>query len=281
MESKHAEEALLESVTIPTLPSVVQRINQMLLDPEVGLREIGAEVAKDAPIATKVLRIANSAFYGLRERVLSTEHASCVLGMRVLKNIVMQASVIGQFKHLDGGDGFDVEALWRHAILSAEVSQRLAQQCRCDLGLLPEEFHTAGLLHDVGQVVLLDNRPEDFLRVIKLSLDLGVELHMAEREIFGFDHATIGSRVAERWGLPALLVAAIGRHHRPIEELANEPGVALIAVSNALCEVVPTGDEQASLATWNPKAGAILKLEQSAYNKVAQEALKRYPTIEI
>jgi putative nucleotidyltransferase with HDIG domain len=281
MDPKHAEEELCESVTIPTLPSVVQRINQMLLDPEVGLREIGAEVSKDAPIATKVLRIANSAFYGLRERVISTEHASCVLGMRVLKNIVMQASVIGQFKHLTGGVVFDVEALWRHAILSAETAQRMAQNCRADLGLMPEEFHSAGLLHDVGQVVLLDNRPEEFLRAVQLSAELGIELHAAEKQIFGFDHASIGARVAERWGLPSLLVAAIGQHHRPYKDLADQPAVTLIALTNSLCEVVPTGDEPASLATWDPRAGATLGLEQQGFLKVAAEALKRYPSIEV
>jgi putative nucleotidyltransferase with HDIG domain len=281
MDPKYAEEELCESVTIPTLPSVVQRINQMLLDPEVGLREIGAEVAKDAPIATKVLRIANSAFYGLRERVISTEHASCVLGMRVLKNIVMQASVIGQFKHLAGAAGFDVEALWRHAILSAETAQRMAQNCRADLGLMPEEFHSAGLLHDVGQVVLLDNRPEEFLRAVQLSAELGVELHMAEKEIFGFDHASIGARVAERWGLPNLLVAAIGQHHRPSKELTDQAAVTLIALTNSLCEAVPTGDEAASMATWDPQAGATLGLEQQGFLKVAAEALKRYPSIEV
>jgi HD-like signal output (HDOD) protein len=78
MRSDFLEQALGNQVSIPTLPAVVQRINRMMADPEVGLRDLGREIAKDAPIAAKVLRIANSAFYGLREKVVSTEHAASV-----------------------------------------------------------------------------------------------------------------------------------------------------------------------------------------------------------
>ncbi len=280
MDHQTPEDILAESVTIPTLPSVVHRINKMLEDPEVSIVQIGAEVSKDAPISTKVLRIANSAFYGLREQVISTEHASCVLGLQVLRNIVMQASVIGRFDHLDSNSSFDLESMWRHSILAAETCQKIASATRVNLGMAPEEFHTTGLLHDVGQVVLLDTCPDRFLEAVDLADRLGVDLAIAEQELMGFDHAAIGARVANRWGLPPLLEQAIADHHLPLTQL-KEPAVLLVAVSNRICERVPTEDRQAVLATFEPVVAERLGIDEVTYARIVDSALSRYPALEV
>ncbi len=280
MDRKTPEDVLAESVTIPTLPSVVHRINKMLEDPQVSVADIGAEVAKDAPISTKVLRIANSAFYGLRERVISTEHASCVLGLQVLRNIVMQASVINRFDHLGKTAKFDLESMWRHSILTAECCQKLASVARVALGMAPEEFHTTGLLHDVGQVVLLDACPTEFLAAVESADELGIDLAIAEQEILGFDHAAIGARVANRWGLPPLLEQAIADHHRPLIE-HDQPAVLLVAVANRICEVVPSEDRDAALATFEPVIAQRLGISEAAYVGIVDFALERYPQIEV
>jgi len=235
MKSDFLETALGNQVTIPTLPAVVQRINKMMADPEVGLRDLGREVAKDAPIATKVLRIANSAFYGLREKVVSTEHAASVLGLRVLKNIVLQASVIAQFEHLSKHGGFDLDAQWRHSIAVAQFCQELTRAASLGFALGPDEFYSCGLLHDIGKVVLLDNLTRDYLEVIQKSSKSGKPLHVVEDEQLGFDHAAIGARVAERWGLPDVLVQAIGRHHGDLAQLVKDnPPAAVVATANTI-----------------------------------------------
>ena len=94
MTIKPGSPVLSQNFAIPTIPSVVQRIQRLLEDPNAGVRDIAAVVAQDAPLAAKVLKIANSSFYGLREKVVSTQHAASVLGVRVLRGVVMQASVI-------------------------------------------------------------------------------------------------------------------------------------------------------------------------------------------
>lgn len=235
MRSDFLEQALGNQVNIPTLPAVVQRINRMMADPEVGLRDLGREIAKDAPIATKVLRIANSAFYGLREKVVSTEHAASVLGLRVLKNIVLQASVIAQFEHLAKQGGFDLDAQWNHSIQTARLAQELTRASGQEFALGPDEFYSCGLLHDIGKVVLLDNLTKDYLVVIEKARKAGAPLFETEDEELGFDHAAIGARVAERWGLPQVLVNAIGRHHEPIMNLVREePAAAVVAAANTI-----------------------------------------------
>ena len=128
--AQHDTDSLIRShLTLPTLPTVVAKINSLVDDPDVGTREIGQAVAEDAPIAAKVLKIANSAYYGLRETILSTEHASAVLGVRQLRTIAMQASVISQFEHLKRS-AFDIDQLWRHSIATGHACAGIARNCR-------------------------------------------------------------------------------------------------------------------------------------------------------
>ncbi|QDU85637.1 phosphodiesterase [Planctomycetes bacterium Pla163] len=248
MRSDFLEQALGNQVSIPTLPAVVQRINRMMADPEIGLRDLGREIAKDAPIATKVLRIANSAFYGLREKVVSTEHAASVLGLRVLKNIVLQAAVMAQFDHLSKHGGFDLDAQWEHSITTACLAQELMRTSGQEFALGPDEFYSCGLLHDIGKVVLLDNLTKEYLDVVKISGKTGRPLFEVEEEELGFDHAAVGARVAERWGLPEVLVNAIGRHHENILALVrDEPAAAVVAMANAIAHRLAENPEIESL----------------------------------
>ncbi|MEZ5979252.1 MAG: HDOD domain-containing protein [Planctomycetota bacterium] len=235
MKSDFLEKALGNQVSIPTLPVVVERINRMMLDPEVGLRELGKAIAQDAPIATKVLRIANSAFYGLREKVVSTEHAASVLGLRVLKNLVLQASVISKFEHLSKNGVFDLDAQWKHSIVVGHLCQELTRSSSLGFALAPDEFYSCGLLHDIGKVVLLDNLGADYVESIKRAQKAGRPLFEIEDEDLGFDHSGVGARVAQHWGLPEVLVTAIGRHHEHLVELLREePAAAVVHVANTI-----------------------------------------------
>lgn len=248
MRSDFLEQALGNQVSIPTLPAVVQRINRMMADPEVGLRDLGREIAQDPPIATKVLRIANSAFYGLREKVVSTEHSASVLGLRVLKNIVLQAAVISQFDHLSKHGGFDLDAQWEHSIMTAHLAQELMRTSGQEFALGPDEFYSCGLLHDIGKVVLLDNLTKEYLDVVRIANKTKRPLFEVEDEELGFDHAAVGARVAYHWGLPEVLVNAIGRHHENILSLVrDEPAAAVVAMANTVAHRLAEDTEIASL----------------------------------
>src|SRR5688572_864083 len=140
--------SLPENFTIPTMPSVVERITRLVENPDVGLKDIAQIVAEDAPLAAKVLKIANSTYYGLRERCISTQQAAAVLGLRVLRNVVTQASVIKQYEHL-GNQGIDLDELWRHSIVMAQSCSFLVRRCKNPIDLKPEEAYVCGLLHDL------------------------------------------------------------------------------------------------------------------------------------
>ena len=153
---------------LTTLPAVVQKVQHLLEDPNTGAKELGDVIASDAPLAAKVLKIANSAYYGLRERCIAPQHASAVLGVRVLRNVVTQAAVISKYDHLKGS-AFDLNALWKHSILVAQACNFLGKRCRKPTGLSGDELYVCGLLHDLGQVVLLDCMNQDYVDDVQFA----------------------------------------------------------------------------------------------------------------
>ena len=248
MSIHRAKELIRDNLNIPTMPEVIGKIQAMLNDPDSGTKEMGELISQDAPLSAKVLRIANSAYYGLRQPCVSTEQASAILGMRVLRNVVTQAAVIEQFQHLSKFATFDLDEAWRHSIATAQVCSRLAQQCRTALDLNPDEFYVCGLLHDLGQIVLLDSLGKHYVRIIDESKSSGTPIHVAERDYLDFDHTDVGAMVATRWGLPEPVIAAIQYHHGPREAVENDPVVSLVANANLLVNrVAASGADDAAL----------------------------------
>lgn len=268
MSTFRAKQLIRDNLSIPTLPVVIQRISQLIDDPESGTAEIGRVVSEDAPLAAKVLRIANSAYYGLRERCLSTEQASSVLGVRVLNNVVMQAAIIQKFDHLHDYPDFDLDEIWRHSILVAQACAHLARHCSGKIGLAPEEFHVCGLLHDLGKVVMLDSMGLDYLKVFQESVHLGVPLHMQEERLLGFNHTDVGAMVSVRWTLPAAASAAIQYHHGPRENVREDPIVALVANANLVCNRLVAGEREDALATLDPSTCRFLGIESKQVAEV-------------
>lgn len=280
MTIKPGSPVLSQNFAIPTIPSVVQRIQRLLEDPNAGVRDIAAVVAQDAPLAAKVLKIANSSFYGLREKVVSTQHAASVLGVRVLRGVVMQASVIRQFEHLSGG-GLDLDALWRHSIATAQLCQQTGRKARGSIGLAPEELHACGLLHDLGKVVLLDNLRERYLQVVNEARERSLPLHHVEREQLGFDHAEVGHVVAQRWGLPAAMANAILLHHGPAERCEREPAALLIERVNRCVRLVEDGDLEAATAVFDRVTTQTLGLQQRDVEELITLAAELRGSVEV
>jgi putative nucleotidyltransferase with HDIG domain len=245
-----AKNVVPSNLSIPTIPAVVQRINQMLQDPEAGVREIALVVAEDAPLAAKVLKIANSAYYGLREKCMSTQHAAAILGVRVLKNVVTQASVMNQYAGMDDG-GIDLDGLWRHSVLAAQSCQYLAKRCRGKLGITPDEFYVCGLLHDLGKIVLLDSLKAKYVAVVQQSEAQNLPLHVLEQQALGFDHTDVGFTIATRWGLPDAIAHAIQYHHGPEDQILADPIVALVARTNLVIHWVCAANPVAASSSFD------------------------------
>lgn len=270
MTRYEAKNLLKDNLNIPTIPEVVQKMQRLLDDPNSGTRELGGLIAQDAPLSAKVLRIANSAYYGLHEPCVSTEQASSVLGMRVLRNVVTQAAVMGQFQHLRGIEGFDVDDLWRHAITTGHVCSTLARRCSAPLDLSPDEFYVCGLLHDLGQIVMLDSLGEKYVALHQEAEFGGLPIHRVEARALGFNHTDVGALVATRWGLPEPIVEAIQYHHGPREAVESSAVVSLVANANLLVNRVAKINEMAAELVFDEDTCTQLGLDQGAMGELVQ-----------
>lgn len=270
MSQQSIQQLIRSNVSIPTLPEVVLRIREVMNDPDAGTAEIGAMVAEDAPLAAKVLRIANSAYYGLSGECVSTEHASTVLGLRVLQNIVTQAAVIQCFDHLEDSEDFKIRDLWEHASFTGHLSARLAEHARTIGALTPSELYVCGLLHDVGKVVLLDGLGSRYLDLVSRSRQEGTPLFKLEKEDLGFAHTDVGAVVAKRWDLPEQVARAIHHHHGPRRVVAADPIVSIVAHANLLAHRIQEDAEAEAASVFDDPTKDLLGLTHGDIQQVVE-----------
>ncbi len=211
----------IESVSeLYTLPSVLFEILALCQDPDSASRDISRCVERDQAIAMKVLRVANSAYTGLHQRVSSIPLAVHLLGPR---EVVELATSVAVFQFVSGkysDSRLDLKLLWNHSILTAVASGLISD--RLDRPSTGIEF-TAGLLHDIGKVVMAQEFPDEMSAALDMADSRQIPLIDAETKVFGVSHARTGSWLAELWGLPQRLTEAIRFHHTPTDVLSAVP----------------------------------------------------------
>lgn len=222
------EQAVGRLNDLPALPVIVSELLLSFDDPDVELGEVAAKIAKDQALAAKTLRLANSSFYGLQSKVRTISQAIQVLGFDSVRALVVGAGVIGGFEN-GRRKGFDFAGFWRHAIASALCARALARR----IGSPAELAFVAGLLHDLGRLVLVTRFPEHYAEVLAQRMLRDSQLQEAERAVLGIDHAQVGRALAQRWRLPEALARAIGNHHQPMEQDFGELA-GTVHVANAL-----------------------------------------------
>jgi HD-like signal output (HDOD) protein len=256
-------ERLLKNMRVPTLPALVQRLTQLIDEPSAGTADVGALIKEDPPLAGKVLRIANSSFYGLKEPCTSIEQASTVLGLRLLRNVVVQAALIHGHEHLQSM-GLDLELLWRRSVLTGRASALLARRAHSPFLPSVDEAYLTGLLHDIGQVVLLDNLGADYVAIVDDARRHDLPLHLAERRDLGMTHADVGGIVASSWCLPNVVRMGIEFHHGRRASDYAIPAVYLAIRSGQLVDRVWGGNPIAAAAPIDETAEKALGITTEA-----------------
>jgi len=204
---------------LPPMSEVVIKAQRLLADPDSSANELAALLETDQSIATRVLKMANSAFYGMSGRVSSIKHASLVLGYQNLSQII---SVAGMHKALDKklpGYGFDSEELWRHSLSVALGAKLIASRKNPEMEMVA---HTAGLVHDVGKIIMDPFVLEEKQRFEAFLLQEQQTYLNAEQQILGFDHAEIAAEVCKKWSIPEVISSAIQYHHSPSSSMEVE-----------------------------------------------------------
>jgi putative nucleotidyltransferase with HDIG domain len=272
MSRQKALQAIGTKVQLPTLPEVVTRINAMIDDPNVGLQQMGKLVAGDPAITARVLRLANSGYYGLSEPVCSAERAVTVIGARSLRNVAMQVSIIAKYEHLSSIDDFDLEGLWKHSLATATICQSLAEICYRRTGLAPDDFYACGLLHDMGKVVMLESLSDQYLECVRRARLNGLTLHEAEEGLLGFTHLEVGALLAGRWQLPEKVAMAIEFHHGPKDMILNHPHVAVVAIGDQIAYHADGSTSEHALDRLAVLAEKILGIRREEFGRVVERA---------
>ncbi len=199
-------------VDLPTLPAIIPRIMRLVEDPRSSATDLARVIASDQSLASRILRLANSAFYGFRREIVSVDHAVVLLGFNTVKSIVLAATV---FETLSGGDvvsSFDREQFWLHVLGTATAARRLARARRL---ADPEAAFVGGLLHDIGKVVLDRFFYRRYAQAAEDAARRPCLIREAETAHFSVHHAEVGRWLVERWRFPAVLVEPVAFHHRP------------------------------------------------------------------
>jgi putative nucleotidyltransferase with HDIG domain len=194
-----------------TQPAVIARITRLLQNPATNAEELGSAVRADQVLASRVLKLVNSAFYGFPGKIGSISHAVALLGFSTVKNIALTASVLDIFK-TDGGGKFNVRDVWKHSLACGVAAQSLARAVKYEF---QEECFVAGLLHDIGKVVLFQIAPDDFARVVEDAAESKTLFYDSERKLLGMNHQEIGGMLIEQWRLPTKILSAASSHHNP------------------------------------------------------------------
>jgi len=209
--SVSAQALVAGAVEITSLPEVYTRLDAAIEDPYSNLDDVGALLADDPALAARLLRLANSALYRFPAPVETITQAITVIGTKPLRELVLATSVIDMFQHV-APELVSQESFWRHSI-GCGLAARAVAAWRRESNV--ERFYVAGLLHDLGRLVLYLKLPERAEAALAMSRREGLALHRAEQELLGFDHADVGAELLRYWQLPAALSEAVGGHHRP------------------------------------------------------------------
>jgi putative nucleotidyltransferase with HDIG domain len=217
------------TVTLPTFPAVASRLIEEVARPDATSEEIGRILSRDPALTARTLKLANSDFYGFPRKVGSVDLAVLVLGTHTIRDLVLTSSVLQTL----GRPGSALEGLLAHSMATGIAARVLAERAKYRL---TGDAYAAGLLHDIGKVVLRETDSERFERVLARCRDKGIAAQDAERAQFGSDHAEVGGWLAERWGLPADIVEAIACHHRPETAARNPMLAALVHTADHLAQ---------------------------------------------
>lgn len=229
----NAVQVVRKLTTLATLPEITAKIIQTVEDQRSTAAQLHQIIAHDPALVTRILKVVNSAFYGLPGQIGSVERAIVLLGLNAVKNIAVAASIGQLFKHGKLCEGIPARELWTHCIGVGVAARDIAKQMKSPLA---DEAFLAGMIHDVGIIVALQSFP-DQLRQVCEQAKLGESTFCdLERQIIGLDHQQLGAALAEQWKFPRSCQLVAGYHHRP--HALVEQGrmlVNLVHVADTLC----------------------------------------------
>lgn len=218
---------------LPSLPRVYMEIAEAIQSPECSTEMIAEIAARDPGLSAKLLQLANSAFFGFGRKVFSVDEAVQMLGVSIIQSLALATPLYSSFDHRKC-PGFPLEQIWDHSAQVAACARKLFRQ-HMEEPQLAEQAFAAGILHDIGKLILADSLGADYSEVLKESRETKTPLHVVEQKNLNTTHAEVGAYLLAIWGLPIPLVEAVACHHHPMRCMVKDVCLSgVIHISDAL-----------------------------------------------
>jgi putative nucleotidyltransferase with HDIG domain len=272
MGQEVAQAILKEVKDLPPFSVVANRALKLTNDPRSSAIDISRVISYDPAFTARVLRMANSAYYGFARKVTTVSDAIVILGYETLKSVVLALTLQKFYDREIKGYGLEKGDMWKHSVGCALAARMIATKVKYKS---VEEAFVGGLLHDVGKIILNQFVRDELDKIIELSSTEGLSFSEAEKKILGFDHQDIGAKVADKWNFNEKIVEAIKQHHRPQKAIRDPELTAIVHVADFICLSLGLGiGSDGLLYPLKKEALQILKLDEpeidnlifSAYN---------------
>ena len=228
---------ILQSGKLPACPVVLTNLFQALEDPETTIADLARCLSMDQSLTIKVLRIVNSAFYGLPRTVRSVEEAAFRLGFREIWSLAVGVKMSDVYREAEDMWDNDSATLWHHSLTVGITARLISSDKRVGA---PEELFTAGIIHDIGKLAFFCHDKDKFNEIYAGEDMYGVKLCAAEKETWGVDHAKLGSLLMEEWTLPVSLAKVVEYHHNPMHSDGDaDPATVVLTLADALIHAAP------------------------------------------
>ncbi|MBF0433184.1 MAG: HDOD domain-containing protein [Fibrobacteria bacterium] len=237
-EELHNKRRISSISNLPTLPEVASKLLQIINDPKTSSSDVADLISQDVGITSKVLRMANSAFYGIPRTITTVQNAVVLLGMKVINSLVLSVSVGDIFPAKQHGRGLKRLHFWKHSLSVAVCSRMLSQKGSHSHVLDSEECFCAGLLHDIGKLVLDQYYDKEFVETLNKAQADNISCIEAEMEILGFTHSNVGDWLTSKWELPRHLRIPLISHHKPESAENAKEATYVVHLADYLCHTL-------------------------------------------
>ncbi len=274
MDRKDLKKKLLKIGDLATLPVVAYNVMQLTQNPKASAMDVGKAISQDPALTSKVLKIANSSFYGFPRKISTINNAIVILGFSNIRNIVISAGIIDAYKGENSSAYFDRTEFWKHSLACGITSKIIAST----VGLKnAEEAFIWGLLHDFGKIVMDTYIHEEYSQVVQYAKEKGMLIVDAEQKYLGFNHTTVGSLVARKWNMPPALLKVIRYHHNPVLDYNSLRISSIVHLADILCRTLDLGsggDNEIPIV--NETSWDLMNLDKQTIKTIFSEMEKEY-----
>ncbi len=248
MQKSELQEKIYSQIEeLPTLPAVIPRLLSLLRDSKSCAQDVTEIISKDPALTSKILKVANSAYYGFQQKISELDRAVALLGFNMVKTLALSISVIQVLPGIKKSPYFTQEGLWHHSLGVATVITEIGRKYAKEKDT--ESLFIIGLLHDIGKVVFDQFFHEDFHLALEKANTEGIKLHDAEKIIIGIDHCETAAMLLKRWNFPERIINAVEYHHsEDIPEKVRGRDVAMLRIANSLTQEQKMGKEGNSVS---------------------------------